>query len=550
MGGFRRDGRSPCDGASKEATYANQVKRRGQQLEPRAQETLLIDISQRRESQIVGEVCHHSRPREERRGLIDYAQISRIGCRNVDAHGPALTHRFTTVDQEPLRMPSNPTTRLTACLERLLYSDMAWIIGALALAVAEAFTSRHAMNPDGLSYVEMAQTALRTGARGLINGYWSPGYPALIAATFRVTRPTIPSEFPVVHGLNVVIFAVTLLVWRALLKSWETQPRSPVTGKSQQARSLLVPVGFGIFLLIALDAVGPAVVTPDLAVLAVTLLIALCYQRLRTSGSWAAAGALGLSAALAFWMKAVMFPLGAMFLALLLAFPPPVTRARAKVLAAGVLWLAGAIPLIGLISAKLGRVSYGETGHLNYAFYVVKSSDATHKENDGSSLVHPPRVLLAKPRILEFGTPIPGTFPLHYDPSYWSEGIRTRFDLRDQAHAVAVNAREYAIEWFSDIPGDLVDGGRTYRSLPSASAPGTRNRRRLCFGCLECIVAGALRRSPRRAPADRPGISASCHLGRARRLAGNASPSGAGGNGGSRQLRLVPSRESWQTNRQ
>ena len=69
-----------------------------------------------------------------------------------------MTHRLTIVDQGRLRMPSNPTARLTACLERLLYSDLAWVIGGLALAVAEAFTTRHAMNPDGLSYVEMAQT--------------------------------------------------------------------------------------------------------------------------------------------------------------------------------------------------------------------------------------------------------------------------------------------------------------------------------------------------------------------------------------------------------
>jgi hypothetical protein len=37
----------------------------------------------------VGEMCHHSRPRQERRGLIDEARISPIGCRNVDAHGSA-----------------------------------------------------------------------------------------------------------------------------------------------------------------------------------------------------------------------------------------------------------------------------------------------------------------------------------------------------------------------------------------------------------------------------------------------------------------------------
>ena len=58
VGGFRRDGRSPCDGASKEATCANRVKRREQQLEPRAQETLLVDIALRCESHSVAATCH------------------------------------------------------------------------------------------------------------------------------------------------------------------------------------------------------------------------------------------------------------------------------------------------------------------------------------------------------------------------------------------------------------------------------------------------------------------------------------------------------------
>ena len=48
-------------GASKEATCANQVKRREQQFETRAQETLLIDIALRCESQTAGEVCHQAR---------------------------------------------------------------------------------------------------------------------------------------------------------------------------------------------------------------------------------------------------------------------------------------------------------------------------------------------------------------------------------------------------------------------------------------------------------------------------------------------------------
>ena len=93
MGGrFSTSGRSPCDGASKEATCANQVKRREQQLEPRAQETLLIDIALRRESQTAREVCHQMR--RERRVLKDLCVVctarrrATVSSSHVDSSKP------------------------------------------------------------------------------------------------------------------------------------------------------------------------------------------------------------------------------------------------------------------------------------------------------------------------------------------------------------------------------------------------------------------------------------------------------------------------------
>src|SRR5215468_3603788 len=113
-----------------------------------------------------------------------------------------------------------PFERVRVRLNRLLFSESAWVIACVAAGGLDAFLGRHAMNPDGISYLEIAQTTLRVGLSGLVNGVWSPGYPALIAVPLGLVRPSIENELPVVHTLNFVLFAVTVVLWRALLRSW------------------------------------------------------------------------------------------------------------------------------------------------------------------------------------------------------------------------------------------------------------------------------------------------------------------------------------------
>jgi hypothetical protein len=340
--------------------------------------------------------------------------------------------------------PAVTVRRAGARLEELVRSEGAWITVCLVAGALDAFIGRHAMNPDGISYIDMARTTLLVGLRGLVNGYWSPGYPALIAASLRIASPSAATEFPTVRALNFLIFAVTVWLWRAVLRSWTGESPRGAAGDSNSLRSSLVPIGFGIFLLLMLVAVPPSMVTPDLGVLAVTLLIVLSYQRLQVSESWAAAVALGACCGLGFWMKTVMFPLGAALLAVLFLVPASVTRARSRVAVAALVWLAISAPLIALVSAKVGHLSYGETGRLNYGWFVSSKEYHPLKILFDRTWPHTPRELLSAPRIIEFGSPVAGTFPLHADPSYWWQGTPTRFDVGAQVRALTVNGFEYA----------------------------------------------------------------------------------------------------------
>ena len=52
------------------------------------------------------------------------------------------------------------------------------------------------------------------------------------------------------------------------------------------------------------------------------------------------------------------------------------------------------------------------------------------------------RMLRAEPPVNEFGTPIQGTYPPWYDPSYWYEGVSNKFILRNQLSAVYYTIEE------------------------------------------------------------------------------------------------------------
>ncbi|TMI82348.1 MAG: hypothetical protein E6H04_04925, partial [Bacillati bacterium ANGP1] len=93
---------------------------------------------------------------------------------------------------------------------------LAWVVLAAAGAVY-AWAGRHEMNPDGMSYLDVASAFMRGDWRMALNRHWSPLYPALLAVTLRVVRPTPYDEFATVQGLNFVIFLGALVSFEFLL---------------------------------------------------------------------------------------------------------------------------------------------------------------------------------------------------------------------------------------------------------------------------------------------------------------------------------------------
>ncbi len=327
---------------------------------------------------------------------------------------------------------------------RIFVSSKTWFIFGLLWAAFNSFADRYTMNPDGMSYVDLASNALHGGPAQLLNGYWSPGYPAVLTIFFMIFRPPPESTYPVVHLANFCIFGLAMLSFAFFLKQWIASWSAK--GDAEGAGSWLVPFGFSVFLWHSIELIGVAAVTPDLCVAGVVFLAAgiLCRASMSRGhlGNYAALGAiLGLG----YYFKAAMFPIALLGLGAFWIMPPTRLVKRQYIALAALTFLIAAAPLAGALSCRSGKPTIGETGRLNYVWYV----NGFHRHagwveaGEHGTPEHAPRKLMDRPQMLAFAAPVSGTFPLWYDPSYWYAGVKAKFDWQQQFAMLRENAQIY-----------------------------------------------------------------------------------------------------------
>jgi hypothetical protein len=332
------------------------------------------------------------------------------------------------------------------------HSVNAWCIVCIVCAALLAWAGRHQLNPDGLSYLDIASRAAAGAPGELISGYWSPAYPALIAAVFWIARPSPAWEVPALHLVNFLVFLFVLWAFRSLvvevlgLRKRKTLPRD----------TPLIPFAFATVLCLTVEFLDPAVVTPDLLALGCFCIVCKLAWRFTANTSLRRPAAIGLALAACYYARTAMFLLALVLLVLFVAAKPRLAIAKATLVCA-LVWLAATAPLIFLISRKAGHATIGEAGTLNYIWYVNHRENTPYIGWNGSFgsalplLAHPPHVVASDPLTLEFASPVGGTFPIWYAPDYWWAGLRPHFDAANQVLAVKDNLRAYLamLPWLS-----------------------------------------------------------------------------------------------------
>jgi hypothetical protein len=154
-----------------------------------------------------------------------------------------------------------------------------------------------------------------------------------------------------------------------------------------------------------------------------------------------------------------MFPLAFVFLAVAVVLAWRARQTRRVALALAVFLAIGAPQIVALSNAK-GRITFGESRILTYAWFI-HGAPYRHWRGDpaaGQALRHPTRQIAERPTVYEFATPVGGTYPVWFDPSYWYDGTEPRFNLQGQIRAVAAGAHEYHSLFLSYVQSSLVFG--------------------------------------------------------------------------------------------
>lgn len=278
----------------------------------------------------------------------------------------------------------------------------------ILLCIALAWFSRGNLNVDGVSYLDLAGRIRAGDWSALVQGYWSPLYPVLLALVLAVGSSG-SAAIAIAHALNAAI-AITLVVvlWR-----WVRQ-RGDVG---------LALFAFTAFLVASARTPRIDAVTPDLLLILVLVLMGL--ELMRAQG-WRGVR-VGLLASLAFLVKTSAWPwlIVVSLIAGIATWRDP-GRRREWLRAVAV----GAAPLLawaGLLSAQAGRPTMGDTGPLGACWYLRGCDGRSPDTHKGGHVAYQTwqldDTLTVKAAVYE---PVQWTYAPWSDVSAWQRGITSQ----------------------------------------------------------------------------------------------------------------------------
>jgi hypothetical protein len=344
----------------------------------------------------------------------------------------------------PVRQPDAPGTK---SVNRGILISAAFGAMLLLIAVTQASLYRQWINADSISYMDMGDAISRGEINRLINPYWSPLYPVLLGVLNAVWGPGPEWEFPAAHLVNFLCFFFAAAAFEYLMCSAWTILAADKSGTGAPLpRWAFLTIGYSFFLYASLGMVALMRTTPDM-LMSGCLYLAAAFL-VRVTGGHAETRyfvLLGISLALGYMTKAIMFPLGLLVLALTLLVSGTM-RLRINRTAAATLGFAIlAVPLVAAVSRSAHRLTFSEAGTLNYMFFVDRL-DWYYQNRTGVSghAVHPVATISQDPPAYSFAAPHNVTYSLWFDPYYWSEGLRPTVQVRTQVRILLEGLRGYA----------------------------------------------------------------------------------------------------------
>ncbi len=331
-------------------------------------------------------------------------------------------------------------------LQRLKFLS---ILIAILLGLLHVWVSRHSMTADGIIYLDIADGFLKGDFKNTMLSSWCPLYPFMLSIGLYIFKPSPYWEFAFVHLINFIIYLGALFSFtfflNELLKYHTKYKNKIIADKHAVLPSwALLVIGYALFIFSSLHLISLWMPVPDMlfslfVYLATGLILGICSG----TGNMKNFLLLGIVLGFGYLSKTPMFVIAFVYFLIIALFAEKKSKYSSKIFFSCLVFLLISLPYIWAISTSKGYFTIGESGKLNYAWYINDVPPFTHYQGGPpgkGGLIHPTRKIFESPAVYEFDKPFENvTYPAFYDPTYWYHGIKPYFDPFRQLCAIAAS---------------------------------------------------------------------------------------------------------------
>src|ERR1700692_1527413 len=339
-------------------------------------------------------------------------------------------------------------TRLAHWLRRLwpLYCFLAALV-TFGYAIYDSYQ----IDGDAISYMDIGDLMRSHQWAGIINGYWNPLSPAALPSANIPFHPTRYNELHAYYMVNFAIFLLEMLAVVAFtdaliqlreLRETYTAGRTPPP--SLLDRCPLRYLGIAILVISSQRELSMGKVRPDALLLAFLLFALAALLKHLATNHLRYAALMGLALGLAYLAKSFAFVFTFLCIIALLAFRffwqrQHITRIATSAVLVFICFSIVAGPYIAALSHQKGRFDFGDSGNLNYVWFVAGTEKMHLQQNQTAlfgdadvHLTHSEKHCAKHPPARSYKQPPYGTYPDWFDTSFFNERIKAHMNLRLQ----------------------------------------------------------------------------------------------------------------------
>jgi hypothetical protein len=338
----------------------------------------------------------------------------------------------------------------------------------LLCGIGYAKYDNYQIDGDAIAFMDIADAIHVHNWPVVVNGYWNPGYAAALAVGQVIAHPTRWNELQTYCYVNFFVFLCAIVACLFFVQGLVrlrsiANPGGDDTAALSPTALMLASLGLLFFSFQRELSLGK--VRSDALLLVWFFLAAGLLLRLQTKARFSTWPLLGAVLGFAYLTKSFAFlPSGFLLLALLIYGITRKSVSRRTItlgsITAGIVFAVIAAPYIHSISKQAGHLTTGESARMNYCFFIDHTPrwHEWHHHDLGHAVgafKHPEIVLSDNPNVYSYANHAVGTYPLWFDPSYYTAGLKPHIWLKGHTQRIA-RCAALLLRFFLEHPESFV----------------------------------------------------------------------------------------------